>query len=489
MPPCCAMGYSMQRAIFTSAAKKKAVGWPTAIANSSSTTLPQEIDFVRKVISHAANLQGNSGLRTSSVRSIFYSFEFEFHIAASDPNVMSSTGHRNSRHVANQRLLSLVSRSRWLLCAVVGAIVTSGELTQAEQYPFTATNLWMVDSRSHCKSSPAQSSNGVIYLTDFKGRLFAIDPDGSQRWTFNFDFESVSTPAIADDGTVLFGSRDQRLYAVSPEGQKKWTFKTGGWVDASPAIGSDGTVYIGSWDRNFYAVTPEGKQRWVFKTGAQIVSSAAIDAAGNIYFGSHDGKLYSLRADGSKLWDFATGGPITSSPAVGREGEIYFASVDGKLYRLNPNGSLRWALRTGGMTASSPVLGMDGTIYISINQSHCAVSPQGTFRWQRPFWHPQPDYFGESAAAVLSDDTIVFTGGDGFAMTVPADDGVGKWYWNAWLAGPSYSSPLVAENGTVYVIGLAGQLYALQRHLQLAKSPWPTFRGNAQRNGRVSVAR
>lgn len=377
----------------------------------------------------------------------------------------------------------------WQVCLAICLIIISQGVIQAEQYPFAATNLWTVDLRSYCKSSPAQNSNGVIYLTDSRGRLFAIDPDGSRRWTFDARFESVSTPAIAEDGTVYFGCRDHRLYAVTPEGRNKWTFQTGGWVDASPAISSDGTIYVGSWDRNFYAVSSQGEQHWAFKTEGQIVSSAAIDVVGNIYFGSHDRKLYALRADGSKLWDFKTGGPITSSPAIGREGEIYFASVDGKLYALNPNGSLRWALQTGGITASSPVLGPDGALYISVNQSHCAVSPQGTFRWQRPFWHPEPDFFGECAAAVLSDDTIVFTGGDGFAMTVPADDGLGKWYWNAWLMGPSYSAPLVAKNGTVYVIGLAGQLSALERHLPLAASPWPTFRGNSQRNGRVSLAK
>jgi len=374
----------------------------------------------------------------------------------------------------------------WRFGLTVFAIVFSG-LVQAEQYPITVTNLWMVDLRSYCKSSPAQDSNGVIYLTDSKGRLFAIDPDGSQRWTFDFGFESVSTPAIADDGTVLFGSRDRRLCAVTPSGRKKWTFLTGGWVDASPAIGSDGTIFVGSWDRNFYAVTSEGKQHWVFKTEGQIVSSAAIDAAGNIYFGSHDRKFYALRSDGSKLWEFATGGPITSSPAIGREGEIYFASADGKLYALNPIGSLRWNLQTGGVTPSSPVLGQDGTIFISVNQTHCAVSPGGKILWQRPFWHAQPNYFGENAAAALADNTVVFTGGDGYAMTVPADDGKEKWYWNAWLSGPSYSSPLVADNGTIYVIGMPGQLYALQRAVPPAASTWPTFRGNPQRTGRVAT--
>jgi len=372
-------------------------------------------------------------------------------------------------------------------CVALGVAVFSAGIIQAEQYPFAATNLWTLDLHGYCKSSPAQNAHGVIYLTDSKGRLCAINPDGSPRWGFDSGFESVSTPAIADDGTVYFGSRDHRLYAITPEGRKKWSFQTGGWVDASPAIGADGTIYFGSWDRKFYAVTPAGGQRWVFPTQGPIVSSAAVDATGNIYFGSHDRKFRALKADGTKLWEFATGGPITSSPAIGREGELYFASVDGKLYALNSDGSLRWSLRTGGITASSPVLGPDGTLYISVNQTHCAVSPEGKLRWQRGFWNPSPDYFGETAAAVLSDNTVVFTGGDSWVITVPTDAGDEKWYWNHWLFGPAYSSPLVASNGVIYVAGLFGRLDALERAVPLARSPWPTFRGNSQRTGRVAV--
>jgi outer membrane protein assembly factor BamB len=191
-----------------------------------------------------------------------------------------------------------------------------------------------------------------------------------------------------------------------------------------------------------------------------------------------------LNADGSKRWEFLTGGPITSSPAIGVDGELYFSSTDGKLYALNQDGSRRWELRTGGITASSPVLGLDGTIFISVNQTHSAITRDGKVEWQRSFWHPQPDYFGENAAAVLADNTVIFTGGDSYVMTVPVDKGDKEWLWNHWLFGPSYSSPLVAPNGVVYGLGLFGRLDALDRNVPLAKSSWSTFRGNSQRTGR-----
>jgi outer membrane protein assembly factor BamB len=53
---------------------------------------------------------------------------------------------------------------------------------------------------------------------------------------------------------VYVGSGDHCLYAINPEGTLKWTCKTGDWVDSSPAIGPDGTVYVGSEDGYLYAI-------------------------------------------------------------------------------------------------------------------------------------------------------------------------------------------------------------------------------------------
>ncbi len=351
---------------------------------------------------------------------------------------------------------------------------------------YSATNLWQAEVGHYNQSSPAMDSNGVIYVTSWLGKLHAINSDGSTRWVIKFGGESVSTPAIGADGTIYFGSRDKYIRAVSSDAEEKWAFKTGAWVDASPAIGVDGTIYCGSWDKNFYALNPDGAKKWEFATGGSVVSSAAIDQAGVIYFGSHDRKFYALNPDGTKRWEFSTAGEVTSSPAIGSEGELYFTSVDGKLHALNPDGTSRWQLHTGSITPSSPVLGPDGTIYLSVNQTHCAVGRDGRFKWKRAFWHAQTNYFGEAAAAVLANETVVFTGGDGFVMTVPTDNGEKEWLWNYWLDGPSYSSPLVSSDGTIYVMGISRQLRALKRSVPLSATPWPMFRANPQRTGRVN---
>ena len=64
----------------------------------------------------------------------------------------------------------------------------------------------------------------------------------------------MSSPAIGADGTVYVGSHDSNLYALNPDGTEKWSFTAGKAVSSSPAIGADGTIYVGSHDNNFYAI-------------------------------------------------------------------------------------------------------------------------------------------------------------------------------------------------------------------------------------------
>jgi outer membrane protein assembly factor BamB len=63
-----------------------------------------------------------------------------------------------------------------------------------------------------------------------------------------------SSPAVGANGTIYVGSLDRNVYALNPDGTQKWKFVTGGTVGSSPAVGADGTIYIGSNDHNVYAL-------------------------------------------------------------------------------------------------------------------------------------------------------------------------------------------------------------------------------------------
>jgi outer membrane protein assembly factor BamB len=56
------------------------------------------------------------------------------------------------------------------------------------------------------------------------------------------------------DGKIYVGSDDSNVHALNPDGTQKWSFATAGSVESSPAVGKDGTIYVGSDDENVYAL-------------------------------------------------------------------------------------------------------------------------------------------------------------------------------------------------------------------------------------------
>jgi outer membrane protein assembly factor BamB len=369
---------------------------------------------------------------------------------------------------------------RLALCLITSLVWLLLSLTVARGQRIL-TNEWKLGIGSGSDSAPAVGTDGTIYFGTWKGKLWAVNPDGSRKWVFEAQNEIKSAPAVGTDGTVYFGSRDRRFYAVQANGKKRWEFPTGAWVDSSPALARDGTICFGSWDQRFYALNPDGSKKWQFQTSGPIVSSPAIGADGTIYFGSHDKKFYALAADGRKKWEFATGGPIISSPALDKDPCLYFTSVDGCLYALNLDGSLRWRLRTGGITESSPVIGPDGTIYVGVLQQVWAINPDGTKKGPVI----GEDYLFETTPVVLADGSICAVPRSGLLIDA---DPKGNRVWTYYLYGYGYASPAVGPTGAIYVpdCGIEGVAFtALRASAALAHSPWPKFRGNPRNTGNV----
>ncbi len=338
---------------------------------------------------------------------------------------------------------------------------------------------WTVRLDTISDTTPAIGADGTIYFGTFEGRLCAINPDGTRKWSFRTEREICSSPALGNDGTIYFGSRDRKLYAVRPDGKLSWKFQTGAWVDASPALGSDGSIYFGSWDKKFYALTPAGEKRWQFQTEGEIVSSAGIGSDGTIYFGSHDKKLYALTPDGNKRWEFASGGPVLSSPALDAENNVYFSSVDGFFYTVTREGRLRWRLHTGGITQSSPVLGPTGMIYVGVNTNMWALNPNGTIKWKRD----AADYM-DNSALVLADGTICFSSRYGMLMGI--DPETSLYRWGYYLCPTRYNSPAIGPNGAIYIMTSNEKwvgFSALRLEGTLAPGPWPKFQANPRNTG------
>src|SRR6185312_11797969 len=69
--------------------------------------------------------------------------------------------------------------------------------------------------------------------------LFARAGELTNIWSLRAGIGSESSPALSTNGILYFGSWDHRLYAVSTNRFIKWAFTTGLDIKSSPAIGDD----------------------------------------------------------------------------------------------------------------------------------------------------------------------------------------------------------------------------------------------------------
>jgi outer membrane protein assembly factor BamB len=313
-------------------------------------------------------------------------------------------------------------------------------------------------SGSH--SSPVIDKNGILYIggkTNLgPSTLFAINPDGSLKWSFYTGGSVTSTPALGSDGTIYVGSHEPSgcLYAISSDGIEKWRFSVNVSTEmesiiSSPAIGNDGTIYFGATNGNIYALNPDGSKKWHYNTETRVISSPAIDENGNVYIGSEDKCLYALKSNGSLIWKYQTGGGIKSSPVVGEDGTIYFGSSDSCLYALYPNGTLKWKFETGHWVDNSPAIDLDGNICLvpNIKGVFYSISPDGVENWRF-------NTSNESSVSppVIDKFGIIYFGTSHGKLYALNPDGSIRWIWSYI---PGYrnfiGASAIGEDGTIYI--------------------------------------
>jgi len=209
--------------------------------------------------------------------------------------------------------------------------------------PFNTANnpgslKWKFATGNFVESSPTIGSDGTIYFGSDDGNVYAVDPYGNLKWNFTTQDSSIvrTAPTIGADGTIYFGAEGGRsyggIYALNPDGSEKWFSLVEFDVDSSPAIGSDGSIYFGDAGAAIVKLNSSGTMQWRYIASSYVVSSPALgsDANGNtiIYIGCDDGNLYALSSSGTLLWKFAaSAGGVVSSPAIGSDGTIYVGSV------------------------------------------------------------------------------------------------------------------------------------------------------------------
>ena len=363
-----------------------------------------------------------------------------------------------------------------LVVTIFVFLLSSGEATVTVANDGTLK--WAFEM-GNSRSCPAIGYDGTVYIGSTDNNLYAINPDGTEKWAFTANGPIVrSSPTIGYDGTIYVGAEDTYLYAINPDGTLKWRFRTpNAAVQQSPALGSDGTIYLGAHGNNgVYAINPDGSQKWRFETGHSMYSPV-IGLDGTIYVGGEDDYLYAINPDGSQKWRFETGDWIRSAPAIGSDGTIYIGSRDDYLYAINPNGTLKWTFQTGSDVDYSPAIGLDGSVYVcSEDRNLYVINPDGTLKWAFAIGN-----YGSSPAIGL-DGTIYV--GSSIGLDAINPDGTQRWSFPM----PVDGSPNIGCDGTVYIGSRDHNLYAINGNSGgVANTPWPVFQHDVRHTGRSDI--
>ncbi len=214
--------------------------------------------------------------------------------------------------------------------------------------------------------SISRGSDGVMYASGSKGKLYALDDKtGGKIWEFDTKGELNSHPAEGKYGLLYLGGSDNNLHAIDKNtGKSKWTFPTKGEIYGTPAVGPDGTIFFGSNDNRIYAVDGDtGKKKWTFKTTEVVRSTPVIDDKGNVYTAGDDGRVYALDGKtGDKIWSKKVG-TLLNTPILGPKNLLFTGSSESKIFAIDRDtGKVKWSHKTHIWHAQSPVLTPDGIL-------------------------------------------------------------------------------------------------------------------------------
>lgn len=174
-------------------------------------------------------------------------------------------------------------------------------------------------------------------------------------------------------------------------------------------------------------------------------------------------------------WQFPLGEGTHSSPALAADGTAYIGrgGASRGLVAVNPNGSAKWASQVvlGGDVVSSPVLHTYGGVTVALVGTTTPVAKlyaidatSGAVRWTFPDSSGNaqpPSLVGVASTPVASGNKVYFTAENGnlYGVTLNAQNTGWTGFWSqpvgAQVAPTLCSSPVIGENGDIYVAGNA----------------------------------
>lgn len=195
------------------------------------------------------------------------------------------------------------------------------------------------------RSSPVIDLDDTIYLAHQQW-LYRLNQHGDVLWFVQLPSSPLGFPAIGRDGMVyVAGYGPPLLFAIGPEGNQRWALRTSHRLQGSPAVDNAGVLYF--CDSDFLkAVFPDSQSKWYVQ--AECNSSLALAEDGTIYLGmnsrepgrgAHAPFLAAFTPDGHLKWKIAINGMVRDAPAIAPDGTIFFTTDKGFVYAVADAGS------------------------------------------------------------------------------------------------------------------------------------------------------
>ena len=265
-------------------------------------------------------------------------------------------------------------------------------------------------------SNPVFSPDGKTIYTPTStpaGHLFAIDVvSGEFKWVFAISQITYGGGAlVAPDGTIYQCVRNatiNNVYAINPNGTQKWAVKLDAAVGAFPALSADGVLYCLTNKSTLYALdASSGVIKWQQSLDGATGSAVAIDKAGNVYAGT-SAAIYAFKPNKDQIWKLEEVNVTEQATFALKDQMLYAALKNGGLVAVDmTNGTKKWTYPTTKGDAYFPIIDKNGNIYFTEKGSQTvhAVNASGSKIWEKNVGN-NLNYSG----GALSTDGIFYVG-------------------------------------------------------------------------------
>ncbi|MEA3297362.1 MAG: PQQ-binding-like beta-propeller repeat protein, partial [candidate division Zixibacteria bacterium] len=190
-----------------------------------------------------------------------------------------------------------------------GVIYSGGVLSFFAIYP-NGTTKWEYTQDRAISTAAIQKDGSIVFANYSRSLVCLHSSNGTKRWVMPGNFRN--TPTIGNDGTIYvtgIHNSAYALFALNPDGTERWNYSMGALSDqySSPAVDDNGTVYIGYSNysntpssSHLCAIHPNGTLRWERQMEHSPITTPSIGPNNEIYVGQAM-NLYAFDTNGTEI--------------------------------------------------------------------------------------------------------------------------------------------------------------------------------------------